>query len=100
MKLEKKHFFLKLIPPRPNFSQDMSDEERSIMLRHTAYLAESMKKGIILLYGPVMDPTGTYGLGIAEVDTEEEVKILTVNDPATLFCKYEIYPMRAITPDQ
>ena len=97
--MEKKHFFLKLVPPRPTFPQDMSEEERNIMNKHAEYWRELMKKGIVIAYGPVMDPRGTYGIGIVEAENEEKAKSIAVNDPAPLsgLGHYEIYPMKVIT---
>jgi uncharacterized protein YciI len=79
----KRHFLVKLIPPRPSFVQDMTEEERELMRQHGAYWTELAQKGIALLFGPVLDPAGSYGIGVVEVEKEEEVAILTGNDPVT-----------------
>jgi uncharacterized protein YciI len=94
--MEKKYFFLKLIPPRPTFSQDMTDEERNLMFQHIAYWTKIFDEGKSIIFGPVLDPKGSWGLGVAEVDDESEVKQLTSNDPvikASLNFNYETYPM-------
>ncbi len=96
----KKHFALKLIAPRPTFAQDMTDDERSIMQQHVTYWMDLMNKGSVLVFGPVMDPKGAYGLGIIEVDSEEEVTAFMANDPAIKINKYEVYPMMAVTPQK
>jgi uncharacterized protein YciI len=95
----KKHFLLKLVPCRPSFAQDMNEEEKKIMQAHSAYLRDWMNKGRILLFGPVLDPLGAYGLGIAAVDHEDEVTEITKNDPATALHKYEFYPLLATLPE-
>ena len=95
----KKHFVLKLIPPRPTFAQDMTTEERSIMQQHVVYWTDLMNKGFALAFGPVIDPTGIYGLGIIEVDNLEQVNEFIANDPANGLNKYEFYPMMAVTPN-
>lgn len=92
------HYFLKLNPSRPTFAQDMSTEERAIMLQHVAYWAELMNKGLVVVFGPVMDPKEVYGVGVVEVETEEQLKELIKNDPATSINRYEYYPMRAVIP--
>jgi uncharacterized protein len=99
-KLVKKHFVLKTIAPRPTFQQDMTEEERNIMLQHFAYWTDFADKGIILVFGPVFDPKGGYGLGIAEVENEEQVIELLANDPAVTsgLLKAEYHPMRANFP--
>lgn len=93
----RKYFVLYLIPQRPDFAQTMSDEERDIMKRHVAYWKEWLDEGIVLVYGPVFDPAGTYGIGIVAVETEEQLQSLMKNDPAGKINKYEYYPMRAVT---
>ena len=92
------HYFLKLNPSRPTFAQDMTDEERGIMQQHVGYWAELMNKGMVIVFGPVFDPAGAYGMGVVEVENEEQLRELTGNDPAAKINKYEYWPMRAITP--
>jgi uncharacterized protein YciI len=78
--------------------QDMTDEERSIMQRHIAYWNDNMSKGMVLAFGPVLDPQGVYGLGIVEVENEQQVKDMITNDPANGLNKYEYYLMKAVIP--
>ncbi len=87
-----------LRPCRPDFAQTMTDEERAIMYKHVGYWTEYMNKGVVLVFGPVMDPKAVYGIGIAAVDNEDELTELIKNDPATAINKYEYFPMRAIVP--
>ncbi len=96
--MEKQYFFLKLNPPRPSFSQDMTKEEREIMNKHVEYWTGLMSKDVVYVYGPVLDPKGGYGIGVVEVDSEEQVKELMANDPAAKsgLGWYEYFPMRAI----
>ena len=51
--MTKQHYFLKLIPPRPTFAQDMSDGEKVLMNEHGRYFQEQFTAGRVLLYGPV-----------------------------------------------
>lgn len=44
--------------------QDMTEEERDIMLQHIAYWTDKADKGIAIAFGPVFHPNGGYGLGI------------------------------------
>ena len=96
--LVKKHFMLKLIPPRPTFAEDMTKEERDIMKQHAAYWKDKADRGIAIVYGPVFDPKGAYGLGIIEVDNEDQARTYAADDPAVRsgLNKTEIHPMRAI----
>lgn len=77
------HFLVKLIPPRPSFALDMSEEERRLMQQHVAYWTGLAEKGVALLFGPVLDPAGSYGIGVVEVANEEDLKLLAANDPVT-----------------
>jgi uncharacterized protein YciI len=97
--MDKKHFALKLLPCRPTFSQDMTPEERAIMQQHLVYWRALMDKGKVIVFGPVMDPKGAYGLGVIEAESEEEVQSFIANDPATAINTYEYYPMRAVIKD-
>jgi uncharacterized protein YciI len=94
----KKHFVLMLIPPRPTFAEDMTEEEKDIMKQHAAYWKDKADQGIAIVYGPVLDPKGVYGLGIIEVDNEEQARAYAADDPAVKsgLNKTEIHPMRAI----
>jgi uncharacterized protein len=79
----KRHFLIKLIPPRPSFAQDMTAEEGQLMQRHVAYWTKLAEKGVALLFGPVADPAGSYGIGVVEVEDEQHIADLTANDPVT-----------------
>jgi uncharacterized protein YciI len=96
--MDKKYFVLYLLPPRPNFAQSMTDEERAIMMKHVVYWTEIMNQGKVLAFGPVLDPKEVYGLGIISVDNEQEVKDFIANDPAATINKYEYFQMKAVVP--
>jgi uncharacterized protein len=91
-----RYFFSKLNPPRPSFAQDMTDEERRLMTEHAAYWKALAEKGVALLFGPVGDPKGVYGILITQVDSEEQIQSLAANDPVMksgLDFTFETYPM-------
>jgi uncharacterized protein YciI len=94
--MAKMYYFFKLIPPRPTFMKDMSDEERRLMDEHGRYFQEHFEAGRILLYGPVMATGGAFGLAILEVDGEEEARRFGEGDPSVRagLNRFEIYPMR------
>ena len=94
----KQYFFMKLNPPRPTFSQDMTPAERAIMQRHVVYWTGQMAEGRIYVFGPVLDPRGTYGVGVIGVESEAERDVLVANDPANGLNQYEFYPMMAVVP--
>lgn len=91
------HFVAYLNPPRADFAHTMTEEELAIMKQHIAYWKKYLDAGVMLVFGPVMDTAGVYGLGILEVDSEDQLKQLLKNDPATAIHQYEYYPMRAVT---
>jgi uncharacterized protein YciI len=95
--MDKKHYFLKLKPPRASFMQDMTAEERTIMQNHVAYWTPFVQNGIVIVLGPVMDPKGGFGIAVVEVESEEQLNKLIANDPANGMNSYEVYPMRAVT---
>ena len=91
-----RYFFTKLNPPRASFAQDMNDEERRLMGEHAVYWKALAEKGVALLFGPVGDPKGVYGICITQVENPEEIHSLTTNDPvirAGLGFTVETYPM-------
>lgn len=92
-------FLCKLIPPRLTFPQDMTEFEKEVMQRHVAYWTDLAGRGIAVAFGPVADPKGAWGVGIVEVESESDIKIITGNDPAMksgIGCTYEIFPMPQI----
>ena len=91
-----KYFLCRLIPPRPSFAQDMADEESKVMSAHVAYWTDLAERGTAIVFGPVADAKGTWGVGILEVEDEAEIQSLTSNDPvmkAGIGATYEILPM-------
>jgi uncharacterized protein YciI len=77
------HYFLnKLIPPRPTFPQDMTEVEGKVMQEHVAYWQDLANRKIAIIFGPVLDPSGAYGIAIIETDDESAVENICRNDPA------------------
>ncbi|GAC1426280.1 MAG: YciI family protein [Flavisolibacter sp.] len=97
--MERKYYVLKLIPSRKDFAQTMNQGEKNIMVQHVAYWKELMKKGNVIVFGPVLDPLATYGLGIIAVNSEIEVKEFISEDPASKINTYEYAPMLAVLPE-
>ena len=92
------HFFLRLVPPRTTFSQDMTAGERQVMMQHVGYWTDLMHQGVAVVFGPVMDPSGTYGVGIVQAESDEHLRSLIDGDPAKTINRYEYWPMRAVYP--
>ena len=74
-------FVFRLIPHRPSFALDMGDEEREIMARHAAHWQPLIDSGQMVVFGPVLDDTGSWGLGLVEADNEEELRAFAASDP-------------------
>ena len=89
-------FVYKLTPSRPTFAQDMTEAESQMIGTHVKYWSELANKGLAILFGPVLDPKGPWGLAVVEVHDQEEAKFLGLNDPAikaNVGFQFEIYPM-------
>jgi uncharacterized protein YciI len=95
--MQKQHFFIKLNPPRPTFAMDMTEEEKSVMQRHIAYWKPYLQNGTMLVFGPVMDPAGVYGIGVICAGSEPEMRTLIDADPAASLGRYDAFPMSAVT---
>ena len=76
------HYVYRLIPPRPTFHEDMSDEEQAIMSRHADYWAQLVEQGDVVVYGPVVDSTGSWGLAVIRSDSLQDARGLALADPA------------------
>jgi uncharacterized protein YciI len=93
--MNKKHFYFKLIPPRPTFPHDITPEERALMAEHAAYFQTQFRAGTVLIYGPVMAPGGSFGMGVLEVADEAEARQIGENDPSVRggLNRFEFHPM-------
>lgn len=76
------HFLYKLIPPRPTFPSDMTEDEGAIMQEHFGYWGKLISERRAVVYGPVMDPKGTYGVAVVEVEDEAAAQRIAEGDPA------------------
>jgi uncharacterized protein YndB with AHSA1/START domain len=94
-------YLVRLLPPRPNFVQDMTPEEAAVMQEHAAYWTEHLRHGKAIIFGPVADPKGFWGLGIVRVADDEQMRAYEKDDPAIRSgrgFRYEVLPMiRAVT---
>jgi uncharacterized protein YciI len=75
-------YLYRLIPPRPAFPADMTPEEGAAMQQHFGYWTGHMERGAVLVYGPVPDPKGTWGMAVLTVADEKEAQALCAGDPA------------------
>jgi uncharacterized protein YciI len=77
-------FVFRLMAPRPTFALDMTDEERDIMARHAAYWRPWVESGQMVIFGPVLDSSGSWGLGVVEADDEGELRAFAAGDPVVM----------------
>jgi hypothetical protein len=96
--MEKKYFFVRLNPSRPDFAQTMSPDERSIMQTHSQYWREWQARGFVVVFGPVLDPAGAFGMGVVGVEDEAQLRQMVAGDPAQALTSIEYFPMRAVLP--
>ncbi len=74
-------FVFRLKAPRPTFALDMSDGEREIMARHADHWRPWVESGQMVIFGPVLDSSGSWGLGVVEADDEQELRAFAARDP-------------------
>ena len=93
------YFLCKMILPRSDFVQTMTESEKNIMKAHGDYLQSLAEVGSIVCHGPVDDPKGGWGLSIFSAKDQTEVEGLTAADPINLDdvgARYEILPMKQL----
>ena len=94
-------FLFRLIPPREDFAQTMTPDERQAMTLHMAYWQELLTAGRVVVYGPVADPEGVWGMGVLRAADRAAVLVIGERDPSVTagvntFEVFEI--MGGITP--
>ena len=74
-------FVLRLIAPRPNFAQSLTDSEREIMNRHADHWRPYLERGDMVVFGPILTDDDSYGLAVVETDDEQALREFAVQDP-------------------
>lgn len=74
-------FVFRLKAPRPTFALDMTVDEREVMRRHAEYWQPRVESGEMVIFGPVLDGTGSWGLGVIEADDEDALRAFADGDP-------------------
>jgi uncharacterized protein YciI len=99
---ESRYFVNRLLGPRPTFPADITSEERELMGAHAQYWRGLMAEGRVVVFGPVLDPKGVWGLGVVRARDETEVRAMNAGDPviaAERGFRYETLPMMtAVVP--
>jgi uncharacterized protein YciI len=76
-----KYYLCKYIPPRADFLATMTADEKAWMKQHGAFLDDLFEKGQVVAHGPVMDPSGGYGVSLYQIADDQEIKAITSEDP-------------------
>jgi len=80
----------------------MTQAEAKLMQEHSAYWRQLMSKGNVIVFGPVSDPKGTYGIAVIRLEDNADANLLGMNDPtikANIGFTFEVYPMpQAVLP--
>jgi uncharacterized protein len=74
-------FVLRLIAPRPNFAQTITDPEREIMSRHAAYWQPDLERGDMVVFGPILTDDDSYGIAVVDTDDEQALREFAAEDP-------------------
>jgi uncharacterized protein YciI len=75
-------FLFRLIPPRADFAQTMTAEEQQAMAGHMEYWQRLLHDGRVVVYGPVADPEGVWGLGVLRAADRADVLAIGERDPS------------------
>jgi hypothetical protein len=88
-------YLYKLIPPRGNFASTMSEDELTAMTSHWHYWGRYVAEGRVLIFSPVADPAGDWGLAIVGGESVEEINALGSQDPAVTskVATFEVLPL-------
>ncbi len=77
-------YLYRLRAHRADFAQTMTESEGTAMLAHVEYWRGPLAEGRVLIYSPVADPDGSWGLAVVQADSETELETLRASDPAHL----------------
>jgi uncharacterized protein YciI len=93
-------YFVKLIPPRSTFLQDMTEAEHKLMEEHFVYWKDQYQKGVCLFGGPVLDPRGVFGVLAIRAASEDEARTIAAADPSVKagVNRIEVAEMRVAFP--
>ncbi len=91
-----KYFVCRLNGPRPTFPADITERERELMQRHAQYWMPHLQSGKVLVFGPVLDPAGVWGMAALELPDDDDPARYAAQDPVILTdagFSYDILPM-------
>lgn len=74
-------FVLRLIAPRADFAQTLTESEQEIMARHAAHWDPYLKRGDMVVFGPVLTDDDSFGLAVVDSDDEQALREFAAQDP-------------------
>ena len=82
-------------PPRENFAETMTDEERAVWAVHFERFQRLLEEGVIVLVGPTLGPVNT-GIAVIGAPDEDTARAIMEEDPAIAggFARGELRPFR------
>ena len=68
------------------------------MGQHAAYWRDQLERGHVVVFGPVFDPDGVWGLGVIDTEDEAAARSLVLDDPVIRsgVCTYALHSMDAV----
>src|SRR4029077_7839910 len=85
-----------LHPPREDFAETMTEEERAVWAQHFFRLQRLLADGVLILGGPTLGPINT-GICIFEAKDERAARKIMEGDPCVSggYARGELRPFRA-----
>ncbi len=77
-------FLMRLIPPRADFAQTLTPAEQQAMAAHQDYWQRLLAEGRVVVYGPVADPEGVWGVGVLRATDRAEALAIADRAPSVL----------------
>jgi uncharacterized protein YciI len=84
-----------LHPPRENFAETMTDEEKAVWAAHFDRLRRLLAEGVMILVGPTLGPINT-GIAIFEAPDKAAAQRVLDEDPVVAggYARGELRPFR------
>ncbi len=99
MDYEISHYLLQLHGTRPDWPENMSEDESRIMSEHFVYLKRLTEQGSCLLAGPVFPYDGQPAIGLVVLECADEAaaRVIAEGDPSVRegLHGFTLRPMRA-----
>ena len=76
-------YLYRLIPPRPTtFASTMTPQEAAVLREHVEYWGKRAAEGRVLVFGPVADPDGAFGIAVIVAEEGVDPSCVYEKDPA------------------